>query len=182
MSPIFRPRGGLLATLPTQEMWDAANAPQALCQIENWRTRSMTAFRLPVSVTAGLIMLTAMSGTGHGAVTEEDFVSKTTGALASLCSAAPTDKLYTAAVNFCHGFGAGAYGMMAAAQQADPKLNLFCTPPDLTRNEAVAAIVSWAGGRPERAALPAIDGIAAFLTETYPCPKGANATPTRRTK
>jgi hypothetical protein len=142
----------------------------------------MTGCRLPVSVTAGLIMLTAMSVTGRGAVSEEDFVAKTTGALASLCSAAPADKLYTAAVNFCHGFGAGAYGVLAAAQQADPTLKLFCTPPDLTRNDAVAAFVSWAGGRPERAALSAVDGIAAFLTETYPCPKGAVVAPTRRPK
>jgi hypothetical protein len=142
----------------------------------------MTASRLPVSVTAGLLMLTIMSSNGRGAVTEADFASRTTGALASLCSAKPTDRLYTAAVNFCHGFGAGAYGMLAAAQQADPKLNLFCAPPDLSRNEAVAAFVSWAGGRPERAELSAVDGIAAFLTETYPCPKGADVAPTRRTK
>ena len=46
-------------------------------------------------------------------------------------------------------------------------------------NEAVAAFVSWAGGQPGRAALSAVDGIAAFLTETYPCPDVA---PTRRTK
>lgn len=142
----------------------------------------MIGSRAPVSIVAGLIALTVLSGTGHAALTEDNFVSKTTGDLAALCSAEPTDKLYTAAVNFCYGFGAGAYGVLAAAQQADPKLKLFCAPPGLTRNEAVAAFVSWAGRRPERTALPAVDGVAAFLTETYPCPKGVAVAPTRSTK
>ena len=141
----------------------------------------MIGSRAPVSIVAGLIALTVLSGTGHAALTEDNFVSRTTGDLAALCSAEPTDKLYTAAVNFCYGFGAGAYGVLAAAQQADPKLKLFCAPPGLTRNEAVAAFVSWAGRRPERTALPAVDGVAAFLTEIYPCPKGVAVAP-RSTK
>jgi hypothetical protein len=142
----------------------------------------MIAFRLLASLGAGLTALTALSGAGQGALTDDNFISKTTGDLAALCSAAPTDKLYTAAVNFCHGFGAGTYGVLAAAQQADPNLKLFCAPRDVTRNEAIAAFVSWAGGKPERAALPAVDGIAAFLTETYPCPSAKTVAPTRRTK
>ena len=80
----------------------------------------MMAFRLRVSLGAGLIVLSALSGTGQAALTEDNFISRTTGDLAALCSAGPTDKLYTAAVNFCYGFGAGAYGVLAAAQQADP--------------------------------------------------------------
>jgi hypothetical protein len=146
------------------------------------RKRLMMAIRLPVSLGASLIALGALSGTGQAALTEDNFISRTTGDLAALCSAAPTDKLYTAAVNFCYGFGAGAYGVLAAAQQADPKLKLFCAPPGVTRNEAVAAFVSWAGAEPERAALPAIDGIAEFLTQTYPCPKATTTAPTRRTQ
>ena len=143
---------------------------------------AMTLFRSFLTATAGLIALVAFSGAGNSAITEDNFVSRTTGDLAALCSAAPTDKLYTAAVNFCHGFGAGAYGVLAAAQQADPDMRLFCPPPNITRNEAVAAFVSWAGGKPERASLPAVDGVTAFLTESYPCPKATSAAATRRTR
>jgi hypothetical protein len=142
----------------------------------------MITLRLPAFAGAALISLTTISGAEQTAITENNSISRTTGDLAVLCSAAPTDRLYTAAVNFCYGFGAGAYGVFAAAQQANPNLRLFCAPPGITRNEAVAAFVSWAGGKPERAALPAVDGIAAFLTETYPCPKATTATPHRRTK
>jgi hypothetical protein len=146
----------------------------------NERKSSMMALRLPLSLGTGLIALTVLSGIGRAAVTEDNFVSRTTGDLVALCSAAPTDRLYTAAVNFCHGFGAGTYGVLAAAQQADPNLKLFCAPPEMTRSDAVAAFVTWAGGKPERTAQPAIDGVAAFLIETYPCPKGTTAAPTRR--
>ena len=134
------------------------------------------------SLGAVALALTVLSNTGHAALTEQSFVSKTTGDLVALCSASPSDSLYTAAMNFCHGFGAGTYTTLAAAQQANPKLRLFCTPPEITRNEAVAAFVSWAGGRTDRMALPPVDGIAAFLIETYPCPKTTTTAPTRRTK
>ena len=53
----------------------------------------MKAFRLLASLGAGLTALTALSGTGQGALTDDNFISKTTGDLAALCSAAPTDKL-----------------------------------------------------------------------------------------
>jgi Rap1a immunity proteins len=142
----------------------------------------MTGYRLLASLGAGLIGIAALSGTGDAALTEDNFISRTTGDLAALCSAAPSDKFYTAAVNFCYGFGAGAYGVLAAAQQADPKLKLFCVSPEMTRNQAIAAFVSWAGEKPERLSLPAVDGVAAFLTETYPCPKATTVAPIRRTR
>lgn len=142
----------------------------------------MISFRCFAIVMAGMIALAALPNTGQAAVTEDNFVSRTTGDLAALCSATPTDKLYTAAVNFCHGFGAGTYGVLSAAQQADPELRLFCPPPNITRNEAVAAFVSWVGGKPDRMALSAVDGIAAFLTESYPCPTATGAAATGRTR
>lgn len=139
----------------------------------------MKRFRLLAGLTAGVL---ALSGAARAAVTDDNFVDRTTGDLATLCSAGPTDRLYTAAVNFCEGFGVGAYGVLAAAQQANPKLRLFCVPAETTRNEAIAAFVVWAGAKPERAALSAVDGVVAFLHETYPCPKEAGAAAPRRAK
>jgi hypothetical protein len=130
-----------------------------------------------ISGVSGLAL--CLAGTA-GAVTEDQFRLHNTGDLAALCSAAPTDPLYTAAVNFCQGFGVGTYGVLAEAQQADPKLRLFCPPESITRNEAVAAFVSWAGADPAHAAMPATDGVTAFLTQTYPCPGATRAAPARR--
>src|SRR3954454_4657797 len=99
----------------------------------------MTAYRLRASFGASLIALATLSGAGQAALTEDNFISKTTSDLAALCNAAPADRLYTAAVNFCYGFGAGTYGVLTAIQQGNPGLRLFCAPPSLTRNEAVAS-------------------------------------------
>jgi hypothetical protein len=128
-----------------------------------------------VSALSGLTL--CLTGTA-GAVSQDQFRLNNTGDLAALCSASTTDPLYTAAINFCHGFGAGTFGVLAEVQRAEPKFRLFCPPESVTRNEAVAAFVSWAGADPANAAMPATDGVAAFLRQTYPCP--ASATPERR--
>jgi hypothetical protein len=130
---------------------------------------------------AGALALPAAGA--RAATTEDNFVAHTTGDLVSLCTAEPTDPLYTAAVNFCHGFGAGTYSILATAQRANPKLTkLFCEPQtQLSRNEAVASFVSWARAKPERLTLAATDGVTLFLAETYPCPKPAKRPVARRT-
>ena len=76
-----------------------------------------------VAVASGLVL--CLAGTAE-AVTQDQFYLHSTGDLAALCSASTSDPLYTAAINFCHGFGVGTYGVLAAMQQADPKLQLFC--------------------------------------------------------
>ncbi len=140
----------------------------------------MKPFRLSVAVAVGMLALPALSGTGRALVTEDNFVSRTTGDLAALCSAAPSDRLYTAAINFCHGFGSGAYGALATVQRVNPRLKRFCVPDGVTRNEAIAAFISWTGANPQRAGMPVLDGITAFLTESYPCSKTNNGSTTRR--
>lgn len=126
----------------------------------------------PIIPTVGLCCVLALSSVGPaGAVTEDQFRLRNTGDLAALCAAPATDPLYTAAVNFCHGFGVGAYSILQDVQAAKPSLRLFCVPPELTRTESVASFVAWAGASAEHAALSATDGVTAFLRETYPCPK-----------
>ena len=132
-----------------------------------------------VAAVSGLAL--SLAGTA-GAVTQDQFSLHNTGDLAALCSASTTDPLYTAAINFCHGFGAGTYGVLAEVQRAEPNLRLFCPPEGVTRNEAVAAFITWAGADPAHAAMPATDGVTAFLTQTYPCPEASTAPQRRRTR
>ena len=70
--------------------------------------------------------------------------------------------------------------MLAEVQQSDPKLRLFCPPEGITRNQAVAAFVPWAGSDSTHAAMPVTDGVAAFLMQTYPCPGATRTAPERR--
>jgi len=108
--------------------------------------------------------------TAGAAVTEDNFLMRTTGDLATLCSANSSDPLMTAAVNFCHGFGVGVYQVLreeAAARPADP---LFCVPnPTPTRNSVVAAFVQWARTHPGEMSQPPAEGLVRFLAQQYPC-------------
>ena len=132
-----------------------------------------------VAAVSGLAL--CLPGTA-GAVTQDQFSLHNTGDLAALCSASTTDPLYAAAINFCQGFGVGTYGVLAEVQRAQPNLRLFCPPEGITRNDAVAAFVAWAGADPAHAAMPATDGVAAFLRQTYPCPEATMAPAQRRTR
>ena len=112
----------------------------------------------------------ALAGSAAPAATQDSFLVRSTGDLVDLCSAAPADPLYTAAVNFCHGFAAGAYRVLQDIDAANRSQRLFCLPsPPPTRNDAIAAFVQWAKADPSRMAQPAEDGLAAFLSRQYPC-------------
>jgi hypothetical protein len=106
-------------------------------------------------------------------VTEDSFLVRTTGDLTELCSAAPSEAMYTAAINFCQGFAVGVFRVLQAEDTARRSNHLFCQPnPAPTRNEALANFVRWAKADASRTALPPADGIATFLSQQYPCPRG----------
>jgi hypothetical protein len=113
--------------------------------------------------------LTALSMQAY-AVTEDNFLAKTTGDMVALCSAGDGDAYKTAALNFCHGFVVGAYRVIAEEQVALGKNRAFCppaTPPN--RNESIAAFVQWANADPTIAALEPTDGMVKFLIAKFPC-------------
>ena len=111
-------------------------------------------------------------GAAGAAVTEQDFFVRTTGDLAKLCATTSADPLYSAAIHFCQGFGAGAYQaeqLHRAGSRAKP---LFCMPTDPlpTRNQVTAGFVAWVAAKPDVAALVPAEGVFEYLMATYPCP------------
>jgi hypothetical protein len=122
---------------------------------------------------AAALCTVVSAATGHAAVTEDSFLVRNTGDLIDLCTAAQSDSLYTAASNFCHGFGVGVFRVLQEEDRARQSRHMFCLPnPGLTRNEALASFVQWAKANPNQMAQPAADGIAQFLTDQFPCPRG----------
>jgi hypothetical protein len=113
------------------------------------------------------------TATARAAVTEDSFLVRNTGDLVDLCTAAQSDPFYTAASNFCQGFAAGVYRVLELEVKAQRTGRLFC-PPDkpMTRNEGIASFVQWAKANPDQMSLQAPDGIARFLSQTFPCPRG----------
>ena len=122
----------------------------------------------------GFALCLAMSaGTAQAAVTEDSFLVRNTGDLVDLCSAAQSDTMYTAATNFCHGFAVGVFRVLQEEDMARRGNHLFCVPnPAPTRNEGIASFVKWAKADASRMAQPPADGIATFLSQQYPCPRG----------
>jgi hypothetical protein len=123
---------------------------------------------------AGLALCAAMlPSTGHAAVTEDTFQLKTTSDLVDLCSAAPSDPMMTAAVNFCHGFAVGVFRVLDEENAAHRINKLFCIPnPTPSRNQALADFVQWAKSTPGMMDQRPADGLLAYLAKTYPCPRG----------
>ncbi len=109
-----------------------------------------------------------------GAVTKDSFLLRNTADLVALCSARPTDPMGVAALNFCHGFGVGVTRVLQEEDAADSSRGpMFCLPSSgPSRNQAIAEFLRWAAADPSRLAMPATDGVAAFLTAQYPCAHG----------
>jgi hypothetical protein len=115
----------------------------------------------------------AAAGTSRAAVTEDSFLVRNTGDLIDLCSAVQSDPMFTAATNFCHGFAVGVFRVLHEEDRARRSRHLFCPPnPTPSRSEAIASFVQWAKTSPNQTAQPAADGIAAFLSQQFPCPRG----------
>lgn len=119
------------------------------------------------------LCLGVSAGSAKAAVTQDTFLLRTTGDLVDLCSAPQSDPLYTAAVNFCHGFTVGVFRVLQEEDMAKSSRHMFCLPnPMPSRNEGIANFVQWAKADPGRAALQPADAIAAFLAQQFPCPRG----------
>ncbi len=121
-----------------------------------------------------LALCAAMSaGSARAAVTEDNYLIRNTGDLVELCTAAQSDPMFTAAINFCHGFAVGVFRVLQEQDAARRSNHLFCLPnPMPTRSEAIAQFVQWAKADASRMAGTAADGIATFLSMQYPCPRG----------
>jgi hypothetical protein len=124
------------------------------------------------TLAATLAGLTLATSVGAAPVSQDDFQVQTTAHLVSLCAADPSDPLYTAARNFCHGFAVGTYRAIVMQQMATrARHKMFCLPASQpTRDQATAAFVAWANARPKTLASSPTDGIAEYLAAQYPCP------------
>ena len=111
-----------------------------------------------------------LPGLANSAVTEEDFVVKTTRNLINLCTASPIDPRYGDAVNFCQGYMVGAYHYSIAEYSKDPKNLFVCLPePKPTRNEVVALFVAWAKAHPQYMTDMPVESQFRFMSEKWPC-------------
>ena len=126
---------------------------------------------------AALALACALIGIGtaaSAAVSESQFPPQTVRDLIAVCAPAQDDPLYTADVNFCHGYAEGAVDVEQAHEMRRGARRLFCLPtPRPPRGSELTSFIAWANARPARLDMPAIDGMFVYLAEKYPCPATA---------
>ncbi len=101
------------------------------------------------------------------AVQEQSFQARTAAQLVDLCATPPGDPAYAQAVQFCHGFAAGALSYHRAASRpgSDPR---FCGLPT-SRQEAVDRFVAWTRANPRVADDNPANALFRFLDANYAC-------------
>ncbi len=105
------------------------------------------------------------------AVTQDDFLVRTTGNLVTLCEAPQGDPLAVHALNFCHGYVAGVadqFQSMGSPRPGAPPPYCLPTPPP-TRTQAIATFVSWVKANPAESSALAVDSLFRFARATWPC-------------
>ena len=119
------------------------------------------------------LVLTAASGAKAAAVTEDNFLLKATSDLVALCGADQKDPMYTAAVNYCHGFAVGTYRMMEIEDAASRmKHKAICFQQSaMTRSQAITNFLTWVADKPKVLDTTPTDGFAQYVLEAFACKK-----------
>ena len=127
---------------------------------------------LPMMALGFLLAGAIAPGSARATDSEQDFYVRTTADLAKLCGTDPSDPLYTAAIHFCQGFGAGAYQAEQLHQAGSRARPLFCMPkdPEPTRNEVLAGFTKWVAATSDVGSRAPAEGLFEYLMKTYPCP------------
>jgi Rap1a immunity proteins len=97
---------------------------------------------------------------------------RTVADLAEVCSMSPQAPEYTAATYFCRGFLAGVGQYHSALHPVGGAIPpVFCAPdPPPRLADVAAAFVAWTRANPQHGTEMAVDGLARFARQTYPCP------------
>jgi len=105
-----------------------------------------------------------------GAVSEKDFEVETTENLINLCKTSVDDPLYNHAINFCHGYIAGAYHYYEAISVGPKGIQLVCfSDPPPSRNDTIVMFIEWVKAHPQHLGEKAVETQFRFLMEKWPC-------------
>lgn len=128
--------------------------------------------RFTLALAAAVIVMGAvpLAAQAPPSPSETNFRVATTGDLVRLCEAKTTDPTGVAALHFCHGFAVGAYQYHQVVTAAEGKRPLFCAPnPAPSRNEIIAAFVTWAKQNSQQLETPPVEGMFRYLAQRFPC-------------
>ena len=105
-----------------------------------------------------------------GAVSENDFEVQTTENLINLCTTPVDDPLHNHAINFCHGYLAGAYHYYEAISSGPKGVQLVClSDPSPSRNDTIVMFIEWVKTHPQHLGDKPVETQFRFLMEKWPC-------------
>jgi hypothetical protein len=105
-----------------------------------------------------------------GAVSEKDFKVETTENLINLCTTTVDDPLHNHAINFCHGYLAGAYHFYEAISSGPQGIQLVCLSDPLpSRNDTIVMFIEWVKTHPQHLGEKPVETQFRFLMEKWPC-------------
>ena len=125
--------------------------------------------RRSLSVLAGALIAAGAASAQPAPIEAGRFELKTLGDLIEICRVGPGDPHYLEAIGYCNGYGRGAldYHRAIVPANAPP---LFCAPPGTQPQDLRPSFVAWGDANQARLSRPAVEGVFAFLAQTYPCP------------
>lgn len=124
------------------------------------------------AATLGASAILALWPVVAGAVTQDNFLVRTTDDLVQLCSPGASDDLRIQAIHFCEGFVVGADQYYVAERAGTNAPRLFCAPtPSPSRDEVVRMFVDWARANPQYSSDRPADLLVRFGAATWPCGK-----------
>ena len=116
-----------------------------------------------------LVIVFSLPGLAN-AVREKDFEVETTQNLINLCTTSVDDPLHNHAINFCHGYLAGAYHYYEAISSGPEGIQLVCfSDPSPSRNEAIAMFIEWVKTHPQYLGEKPVETQFRFLMEKWSC-------------
>jgi hypothetical protein len=111
-----------------------------------------------------------LPSTRAGAVTQDDFLVRTTQNLIALCGAAPNDPLREKAIHFCHGYVVGAFHYYKATEASLGPAHIVCLPnPPPSRDEGIQNFVSWTNQNPQYMNEFPVETLFRFAATRWPC-------------
>jgi hypothetical protein len=104
------------------------------------------------------------------AVSEKDFEVETTENFINLCTTPVDDPLHNHAINFCHGYFAGAYHYYEAISAGPKGIQLVClSDPSPSRNDTIIMSIAWIKAHPQYLGDKPVETQFRFLMEKWPC-------------
>lgn len=125
--------------------------------------------RSSVALALGLALAPWTSWAQTDGYALDDYQLKTSGSLLDICTLPESNAQYWEARGFCLGYFTGGIHLHAALAASPTFRRIACPPPNATRDDVVAAFVTFAEAHPEYLDEKPMDTVFRAVNDKWPC-------------